>query len=291
MAQGKLMAALAVVLAIVVTFSVFTVDERQRAIKLQLGEVVGTDYAPGLHFKVPFVQDVRKFDGRIQTLDAGAELYLTSEKKNVKVDSYVKWRIANVERYYTASGGSIRDAASRLHAMNQTDLKDAFGRRTIAEVVAGERAEMMEELTRSLSEQAEKLGIEVVDVRVKRIDLPDDVSTSVFQRMSAERKEVAKMFRARGEEEAKKIRAIAEREREVILAEANRDAQRTRGEGDAVAADIYARAYNQDPEFYAVYRSLEAYTNSFSSKSDVILLKPDSEFFRYFKSPTSSSSN
>lgn len=285
MSQGKLLAVLVIVAAIILSFALFMVDEREKAIRFQLGRIVESKYEPGLHWKIPFVQDVKKFDARIQTLDAAPELYLTSEKKNVKVDSFVKWQIDDVERFFTAAGGSVRRAGNLLHAINQKDLKDAFGKRTIAEVVAGERSELMRELTNSLDRQSRALGMTVIDVRVKRIDLPDDVSSSVYRRMSAERKEVAQQFRSRGEEEAKKIRAIAEREREVILADAGRDGQRTRGEGDAVAADTYAKAYNTDPEFYALYRSLQAYTTTFSDKSDVLLITPDSDFFRYFKDP------
>ena len=225
-----------VIAAIVASFTVFVVSERERAILFQLGkESCATTTSPDSHFKVPFFQDVQKFDARIQTLDAAAELYLTKEKKNVKVDSYVKWRISDVNRYFTATGGSARRGASRLHAVNQTDLKDAFGRRTIPEVVAEDRAEIMRELTISLNERARGLGMEVIDVRIKRIDLEDSVSNSVYQRMAAERTEVAKDRRSRGEEEAKKIRAVAEREREVLIAEATREAERTRGEGDGTA--------------------------------------------------------
>ena len=274
-----------VVAAIVASFSVFVLSERERAILLQLGQVIRDDYRPGLHFKVPFFQDVRKFDARIQTLDAAPELYLTKEKKNVKVDSYVKWRISDVQRYFTATGGSARRGASRLHALNQTDLKDAFGRRTIPEVVAQDRAEIMTELTISLNEKARGLGMEVIDVRIKRIDLEDAVSNSVYQRMATERREVAKDRRSRGEEEAKKIRAIAEREREILLAEATRESQRTRGEGDGSATEIYAKAYMRDPDFYRFYRSLNAYSASFRSKSDVLLLQPDADFFDFFKDP------
>ncbi len=274
-----------VVAAIVASFSVFVVTERERAILFQLGRIVRDDYQPGLHFKMPFFQEVQKFDARIQTLDAAPELYLTKEKKNVKVDSYVKWRIADVRRYFTATGGNARRGASRLHALNQTDLKDAFGRRTIPEVVAEDRAEIMRNLTVSLNEKAKGLGMDVVDVRIKRIDLEDAVSNSVYQRMAAERKEVAKDRRSRGEEEAKKIRARAEREREVIIAEATRESQRVRGEGDGTATEIYAQAYTRDPDFYRFYRSLNAYAESFRSKSDVLLLQPGTEFFDFFKDP------
>ncbi len=273
------------VAAVIAAFSIFTVNERERAILFQLGQIVRDDYAPGLYFKVPFFQNVRKFDARIQTLDAAPELYLTLEKKNVKVDSYVKWRISDVRRYFTATGGNERRAASRLHALNQTDLKDAFGRRTIPEVVAEDRAEIMTDLTVSLNEKARGLGVEVTDVRIKRIDLEDAVGISVYQRMAAERKEVAKDRRSRGEEEARKIRARAEREREVLIAEATREAERIRGEGDGSATEIYAQAYQRDPEFYRLYRSLNAYSRSFRSKSDVLLLQPDTAFFDFYKDP------
>ena len=275
----------AVVAAIVAAFSVFVMSERERAILFQLGRIVRDDYQPGLHFKVPFFQDVRKFDARIQTLDAASELYLTKEKKNVKVDSYVKWRISDVRRYFISTGGSARLGASRLHALNQTDMKDAFGRRTIPEVVAEDRAEIMRDLTISLNEKARGLGMEVIDVRIKRIDLEDAVSNSVYQRMAAERKEVAKDRRSRGEEESKTIRAVAEREREVLLAEATRESERIRGEGDGAATEIYALAYMRDPDFYRFYRSLGAYSASFRSKSDVLLLQPDADFFDFFKDP------
>ena len=277
--------AVAVVAAFVAAFSVFVVGERERALLFQLGRIVRDDYQPGIHFKVPFFQEVQKFDARIQTLDAAPELYLTKEKKNVKVDSYVKWRISDVRRYFTSTGGSARLGASRLHALNQTDLKDAFGRRTIPEVVAEDRAEIMRDLTVSLNEKASGLGMEVIDVRIKRIDLEDAVSNSVYQRMAAERKEVAKDRRSRGEEEAKKIRAVAEREREVLLAEATRESERIRGEGDGAATEIYAAAYMRDPDFYRFYRSLGAYSLSFRSKSDVLLLQPDADFFDFFKDP------
>ena len=274
-----------IIAAIVASFSVFVVSERERAILFQLGKIVRDDYPPGLHFKMPFFQDVEKFDARIQTLDAAPELYLTKEKKNVKVDSYVKWRISDVTRFFTATGGSPRRGASRLHALNQTDIKSAFGRRTIPEVVAEDRAEIMHELTISLNEKARSLGMEVIDVRIKRIDLEDAVSNSVYQRMAAERKEVAKDRRSRGEEESKKIRAVADRERVILLAEATREAERTRGEGDGAATEIYAKAYTRDPEFYRFYRSLNAYSATFRSKSDILLLQPGGDFFDFFHDP------
>ncbi len=272
-----------VVVAVLGFLSIFTVDERERAIKFQLGQILRSDYAPGLYFKIPFVQSVRKFDARIQNIDSEPELYLTSEKKNVKVDSFVKWRIDEVERYYTATGGNPRIASDRLTAVIQKRLKDEFGKRTIFEVVSGERAKIMDILRVSAKEHAADLGVELVDVRVKRIDLPEDVSTSVYQRMSAERKEVARDFRSRGEEAAKVIRAKADREREVLLAEADRDAERTRGEGDAISANIYATAYNRNAEFYRFYRSLNAYRDTFNQPTDVLLIQPDTEFFQYFR--------
>jgi len=265
--------------------SVFTVDERQKAILFQLGRIVKSDFEPGIYFKIPFVQNVRKFDARVQNVDADPQLYLTSEKKNVKVDSFLKWRIEDVERYYTSTGGLARVAADRLTAVIQKLLKDEFGKRTIFEVVSGERTQIMSVVTSAAEQQGEELGIETVDVRLKRIDLPEDVMTSVFDRMSAERKEVAADFRARGQEAAKMIRAKANREREVLLAEADRDAERTRGEGDGEAAAVFANAYSQDAEFYRLYRSLIAYRKSFQNNSDMLILQPRTEFFRYFRGP------
>ena len=264
----------------------FTVHVTERAILRQLGEIKKSDYEPGLHWKVPIVQNVLKFDARIQSLDSDPELYLTSEKKNVSVDSFVKWRIKNVDAYYTSTGGNERTAGLRLSEVLRKRLKDEFGKRTIIDVVAGERSEIMEVVTVAVNDYAtDELGIEIVDVRIKRIDLPQEVSSSVFQRMQAERQEVAKTFRSRGEEEARKIRARAEREREVLIAEARRDSERTRGEGDAAAAEIYAKAYTHDEDFYALYRSLNAYQASFGGNQDILLMKPDSDFFRFFKDP------
>ena len=285
MLNSKALGVLLIGLAVLGGFSVFTVDERERAIKFQLGRIVRSDYSPGIHLKAPFVQNVLKFDARIQNLDAEPELFLTSEKKNVIVDSFVKWRIKEVERYYTATGGNVRLAADRLSTIIQKRLKDEFGKRTVNEVVSGQRAEIMEILTVSAKDQAAGLGVEIVDVRIKRIDLPEEVSSSVFERMSAERKEVAQDFRSRGDEAAKIIRAKADREREVILAEAERDAQRIRGAGDARATAVYASAFSQDQEFFGFYRSLNAYMESFQDRSDVLLLQPDSKFFDYFKTP------
>lgn len=286
MLQNKAILILLSGLLIVGLLSVFTVDERERAIKFQLGRIVRADYTPGLYFKVPFVQNVQKLDGRVQNLDAPPELYLTSEKKNLIVDSFVKWRIGDAERFYTSTGGSPLLASDRLSAFVRKGLRDEFGKRTLNEVVSGQRSDIMEILQDTVTDKAGALGVEIVDVRIKRIDLPEEVSNSVYQRMSAEREEVAKDFRSRGEMSAKIIRAKANREREVMLAEAERDAERVRGQGDARAAETYANAFKQDPEFYSLYRSLNAYKKSFDSKSDLMLLEPDSDFFKYFKEPT-----
>jgi len=272
-----------VVLVVLGAMSVFIVDEREVALKLRLSAVERADYQPGLHFKWPFVENVLKFDVRIQNLDSDPQEYLTVEKKNVKVDSFVKWRIRDVERYYKSTAGSVQRTNERLSAVILKRLKDEIGKRTIQQVVSGDRAEIMVELASSAKQQADELGIEIIDARIKRVDLPEDVSQSVFDRMGAERKKVAKKFRSEGEERAKEIRAEADREREVILAEAERDAQIIRGDGDARATETYANAFSQDAEFYSLYRSLDAYRNTFNSPSDVLLLEPNTHFFRYFK--------
>ena len=282
--SGRVLVILLVVFGLAAYLSVFTVDERERAIKLQLGEVKRSNYEPGLHFKAPLIQEVLKFDARIQNLDSDPQLYLTLEKKNVKVDSFVKWKINDVVKYYTSTGGIPAVASDRLAVVIQKGLKDEFGKRTIQQVVSGERAEIMDKLRVSAKRQADELGIDIIDVRLKRIDLPEEVMQSVYERMGAERKEVAKRFRSEGEEAAKRIRAEADREMEVIIAEARRDGQKTQGEGDGRATEIYATAYTKNPEFYAFYRSLAAYRKTFNSESDVILLEPNTQFFKYFKS-------
>lgn len=264
--------------------SVFVVGEREKALKLALGNVVRTDYQPGLHFKFPVYNTIHKFDGRILTLDAQPERVLTSEKKNVVVDSFVKWRIGDVERFFVATGGDEREATTRLSQFIRKGVLDAFGRRTVEEVVSGERAELMVEIQQNANLRSKDLGVEIVDVRIKRVDLPSDVSESVFRRMDKERATVAKAFRSRGEEAAKGIRADADRQRAEIIAEAYSESEQIRGEGDALAAGIYADAYNRDPEFFGLSRSLKAYRSTFSGKNDVLLLKPDSEFFKYFNS-------
>ena len=274
--------------ATIVLFSLtaFTVDQRQAAMIFQLGEIVDVKTQPGLYFKVPFLQNVRYFDSRILTLDSQEpERFITSEKKNVLVDSFVKWRIIDVNKYYVSVGGDEARAKTRLSQTVNDSLRAEFGKRTVHDVVSGQRDQIMEILRQKADQDARKIGVQVLDVRLKRVDLPQEVSESVYQRMEAERKRVANELRSTGAGEAEKIRADADRQREVILAEAYREAQRTKGEGDAKAAAIYADAYSPNPEFYAFYRSLEAYRQTFKSKSDVLVLDPSSEFFKYLKSP------
>ncbi|MEZ5575224.1 protease modulator HflC [Candidatus Competibacter phosphatis] len=268
---------------LLLSLSLFTVDETQTALRFQLGEMVEADYQPGLHWKWPLINNIRKFDRRLQTLDTEPERFLTAEKKNVIVDSFAMWRIQDVRRFYTAVGGDPVQANVRLDQIVKDGLRSEFSKRTIQEVVSGDRDQIMETLSRLLKEQAKQLGIAAVDVRIKRIDLPPDVSNSVFSRMKAERLRVAKDFRSRGAEAAERIRADADRQSTVILAEAYRDAERQRGEGDAQATDIYARAYGKDQDFYSFSRSLTAYRQSFGDKSDILLLQPEgSQFFQYF---------
>ncbi len=285
MKNMRLIGAVLVVVLIFGSFSVFTVNEREKAIMFRLGEIVKADFDPGLHFKLPLVNNVRKFDARVLTVDSPPEEYLTSEKKNVIVDSFVKWRISDPAAYYRAMSGDERRAASRITQIIKDGLRAEIGKRTIQDAVSGERSQIMDNLTVNANKQMASFGIEVVDVRIKRIDLPRDVSSSVFRRMEAERARVAKDFRSRGAEEAERIRADAERQREIIQAEAYRDAEQIRGEGDAVAARIYAEAYDKDREFYAFYRSLNAYRDSFKNKTDMLVLEPDSKFFKYFNDP------
>jgi membrane protease subunit HflC len=246
--------------------------------------VVKTDVQPGLHLKLPFVQEARLFDGRLLTLDTDTQRYLTLEKKALMVDSYAKWRIADVERFYTATSGLRALAEDRLSRQLESGLRNEVARRTLNEVVSGERDQLMADITTVLDESARReLGIEVLDVRVKGIDLPSEVNRSVFERMSSEREREAREHRAKGNELAEGIRADADRQQRVLLAEAFREAEQIRGDGDAQAAAIYADAYNKDSEFYSFYRSLQAYRESFSSKSDILVLDPKSDFFRYLQ--------
>ncbi len=282
MVNVKSIGVIVVVLAIVLVLSTYVVDQREKAILFSLGEIKNADIKPGLNFKFPLINNVLKFDGRILTLDAQPERFLTSEKKNVIVDFFVKWRISNVGQYYRATRGQERNALTRLAQIIKDRLRNEFGKRTIQEAVSGERREIMQILQVSANELAKDLGIEVVDVRISRIDLPDEVSDSVYDRMRAERERVAKDFRARGLEAAERIRATADRERTVILANAYRDAELIRGEGDAKAAEVYGKAYNRNQEFYAFTRRLNAYRNTFNQKNDILILQPDTDFFRYF---------
>lgn len=272
-------------LFVILGLSIFTVDQRQFAIIFQLGEVKEVITEPGLNFKFPLIQNVRYFDRRILTLDSNEpERFITSEKKNVLVDSFVKWRIVDPKLYYISVGGDEARARTRLSQTVNAGLREEFGKRTVHDVVSGERDKIMEDMRAKADQDARKIGVQIVDVRLKRVDLPTEVSESVYRRMEAERKRVANELRSQGSAEAEKIRADADRQREVIVAEAYRDAQKIKGDGDAKAAAIYAQAFNQNAEFYAFYRSLEAYRNSFRSKGDVIVVEPNSDFFKYLKS-------
>ena len=271
---------------VLLSLSAFTVDQRQRAIVFQLGEIKELIDAPGLHFKWPLIQNVRYFDTRILTWDdPEPQRFITIENKPVLVDAFVKWRIVDVTKYYVSVAGDEIAAARRINQTVNGLLREEFGKRTVHDVVSGERDEIMSNVREKVDLDVSGLGIQVVDVRLKRVDLPQEVSVDVYRRMESERKRVASELRSNGSAEAEKIRADAEKQREVIIAEAYRDAQRIKGEGDARAAAIYARAFNQNPEFYAFYRSLEAYRAGLKSKSDVLVLDPNSEFFRYFKNP------
>ncbi|MDX9707045.1 MAG: protease modulator HflC [Azospira sp.] len=271
-------------LFVVLGLSIFTVDQRQYAIVFQLGEVKEVISEPGLNFKWPMIQNVRYFDRRILTMDStDPERFITSEKKNVLVDSYVKWRIIDPKLYYISVGGDEARARTRLSQTVNAGLREEFGKRTVHDVVSGERDKIMEEMRAKADQDARKIGVQIVDVRIKRVDLPTEVSESVYRRMEAERKRVANELRSEGSAEAEKIRADADRQREVIIAEAYRDAQKVKGEGDARSASIYAQAFNQNPEFYAFYRSMEAYRSSFRNKGDVIVVEPNSDFFKYLK--------
>jgi modulator of FtsH protease HflC len=266
--------------------SLYIVDQRQQAILFQLGEVVDVKTSPGLYFKIPLAQNVRYFDSRILTMDtAEPERFITSEKKNVLVDLFVKWRIVDVKQYYISVRGDEMLAQTRLAQTVNSSLRDEFGNRTVHDVVSGERDKIMEIMRQKADADARKIGVEVVDVRLKRVDLPQEVSESVYRRMEAERKRVANELRSTGSAESEKIRADADRQREVILAEAYRQAQEIKGEGDARASAIYASAFQPNPEFYAFYRSMEAYKQSFKNKSDMMVLEPNSEFFKYMKNP------
>jgi membrane protease subunit HflC len=277
----------ALVTAVVLgAMSVFTVDQRERALVFQLGEIKEIIEQPGLHFKWPLIQNVRYFDNRILTLDApDTERFITSEKKNVLVDSFVKWKILDLKQYYISVQGDEVRAQTRLAQTVNSALREEFGKRTVHDVVSGERDKIMEVVRDKVDEDAKKIGVDIVDVRLKRVELPQEVSESVFRRMDAERKSVASELRSQGFSDGEKVRAEADKEREIIIAEAYKDAQRIKGEGDRKASAIYAQAFNENPEFYSFYRSLEAYRAGFKSKSDVLVMEPSSDFFKYFRTP------
>lgn len=274
-------------IGVVVWMSAFVVHEKELAIKFKLGEIVESDFKPGLYFQIPIINNIRKFDSRILTLDTPSERFLTSEKKNVIVNSFVKWRISDAKLYYTSTGGDERRAIARMASIINDELKGQIGTKTMREVISGERATIMQVVTDNAGLKIRDLGIELIDVRVKKVELPENVSNNVYRRMATERQTVAKTFRSRGEEEAKKIRANADRQREEILAEAYRESEEIRGQGDAYAARTYADSYNQDRDFYSFYRSLKAYENAFGQGQDLIVLSPDSDFFKFFKDPKS----
>ena len=274
----------AVTVLIMASLSLFVVDQRQTAIVFQLGEMVSVKTDPGLYFKVPLMQNVRFFDSRILTLDSDdPERFITAEKKNVLVDSFIKWRIADVKQYYISVGGDEVRAQTRLTQTVNATLREEFGKRTIHEVVSGKREELMRVVQEKTDVDARKIGVEVLDVRLKRVDFPMEISDSVYRRMDAERKRVANELRATGNAESEKIRADADRQREVTLAQAYRDAQKIKGEGDAKASALYAGAFGRNPEFYAFYRSLDVYKQGFKNKSDVMVLDAGSPFFKYLK--------
>ena len=276
--------ALVLTVAIGAAMSLFTVDQRQYAIVFQLGEIKEVVTEPGLAFKWPLIQNVRVFDKRILTLDSvEPERFLTAEKKPVLVDSFVKWRIHDVRQYYISVGGDETVAKTRLSQTVNSGLREEFGKRTVHDVVSGSRERIMADVQKKADADMRAMGVEIIDVRLKRVDLPAEVSEAVYRRMETERKRVANELRSQGAAEAEKIKADADRQREVIVAEAYRDAQKVKGEGDAKAAAIYAQAFGQNPEFFAFYRSMDAYRNVFKSKSDVMIIEPNSDFFKYLK--------
>jgi membrane protease subunit HflC len=284
--KGFLGLALLLLALLIGASSLYIVTEYERAVVLRFGRLIEADVPPGLHVKWPMADQVRRFDGRLLTADMRPESFFTVENKRLIVDSYIKWRVKDVEAYYKATGGDEAVAAERLASRVSDGLRNQFGRRTLHEVVSGRRDELMAELTEQLNLAAiNLLGIEVIDIRVKRIDLPTDVSESVFARMAADREKEAREYRSKGQEQAEVIRADADRQRAILEANAYRDAERIRGEGDATAAAVFASAYTKDPEFYAFVRSLNAYASTFKGKEDLLVVDPDSDFFRYLKDP------
>ncbi|MCB1775270.1 MAG: protease modulator HflC [Gammaproteobacteria bacterium] len=281
-AKGMLAGVVLIAVALIGGSSLFVVQEQQLALLLRLGEIVDADFEPGLHFKIPVIQDVVKFDKRIQTLDTPPEQFLTVEKKFVVVNSYAKWRISDVAQFFRSTRGNQDTASRLLSARINAALRDEFGKRTVQEVVSGERAEIMETLAREANENAADLGVEIVDVRVKQIDFTDNISENIYERMRTERHRVAAELRAQGAEEAEKIQADADRQRVEIVADAYRKSELLRGEGDARAAEVYAKAFEQDADFYEFWRSLTAYRDVFRDGGSMMVLDPDSEFFRFF---------
>lgn len=276
----------AALLLLLIVMSAYTVDQRQAAIRFRLGEVVAIQTEPGLYFRVPLVENIRVYDTRIQTLDAkDAERIQTKEKNNVLVDSFVKYRIIDVKQFFVSTGGDLTRAEVRLSQSVNDDLRAEFGQRTLAEVISGERDKIMSNLRLKTDKDARSIGIEVLDVRLKRVDLVPEISADVYRRMDSERKRVANELRSTGSGEAEKIRADAERQRDIIIAEAYREAQKVKGDGDAQASKIYAQAFSKNPEFYSFYRSMDAYRNSFRNRSDLMVLEPNSDFFKYLKNP------
>jgi modulator of FtsH protease HflC len=282
MTQNKIFVAIAG-LFLLGMMSVFTVSETEKAIKFQLGEIVKDDYKPGIYFKIPFINNVKKFDARIQTMDSQPERFLTAEKKNVIVDSYVKWRIGNVKTFYTVVAGDSSQANLRLDQIIKDAFRSEFSKRDIKQLVSTDRKAIRDILIKNSKQISADLGLEIIDVQVKRIDLPPDVSNSVFLRMEAERARVAREFRSQGAEAAERIRADADRQRVVTLANSFRDAEKLRGDGDAKSAEIYATAYGTDVEFFSFYRSMNAYKTIFSDANRTIVVEPNSDFFKYFK--------
>jgi len=283
MSQNKILVGLGAVFTIAM-MSVFTVSETETAIKFKLGEIVEADYKPGLHWKFPFINNIKKFDSRILTLDSSPERFLTAEKKNVIVDSFVKWRIGDVKTFYTSVAGDVYQANVRLDQIIKDSFRSEFSKRDIKQLVSSDRSVIRKALITNTAAAAAHLGIDIVDVQVKRIDLPSEVSQSVYQRMEAERARVAREFRSQGSEAAEKVRADADKQKEIILANAYRDSEVAKGRGDAKASVIYAEAYGEDVEFYAFYRSMAAYKETFNNKSaNIMVTEPDSDFFKYFK--------
>ena len=287
--KAIILSVVAVIAGVLIYETVYFVDEREKAIIFQFGRIVQSYDQPGIHFKKPFINSVQFFDGRIQTMDADPELYLTGEKKNLVVDSFAKWRIRDVAKYYVTVSGLQSSVRARLAQRVNDSLRREFGKRKVKTVISGDRAEIMELVRLDVDKEASEFGVEVLDVRLKRVDLDPEVSERVYSRMEAERSRVAKELRAQGAEAAEIIRADADRQREITIANAYRQAEEIRGEGDATATLTYASAFGRDPEFYRLYRSLNAYRTTFHSKEDLLILEPNSDFFQYFKSSSPNS--